>query len=93
MAFKMKGSPMYRNYGIGSPTKKGDDLKEMKSIAPNVSRLIDDDDYRRDLKEYRDDIALGGTGGSIAAKSPEASKGEKHRVKREKRRAERKRNK
>jgi len=38
MAFKMKGSPMYRNYGIGSPAKKyasspakmtGDPEKEM----------------------------------------------------------------
>jgi len=28
MAFKMKGSPMARNYGIGSPTKKtGDPVK------------------------------------------------------------------
>ncbi len=25
MAFKMKGTPMYRNYGIGSPAKKGHD--------------------------------------------------------------------
>tara|TARA_R100001015_G_C4532575_1_gene98611 strand:- start:303 stop:593 length:291 start_codon:yes stop_codon:yes gene_type:complete len=23
MAFKMKGTPMYRNYGVGSPAKKG----------------------------------------------------------------------
>ena len=23
MAFKMKGTPMYRNYGIGTPMKKG----------------------------------------------------------------------
>jgi hypothetical protein len=90
MAFKMKGSPMYRNFGIGSLKKKGDDVKEMKSIAPDVSRLMNDEDYRRDLKDYKDDIKLGGTGGSITANSPEASKGEKRRVKREKRRAERK---
>jgi len=27
MAFKMKGSPMHRNYGIGSPTNKHEDKK------------------------------------------------------------------
>ena len=33
MAFKMKGSPMYRNFGIGSPTKKrGEDMKEIEKI-------------------------------------------------------------
>ena len=33
MAFKMKGSPMYRNFGIGSPTKKrGEKMKEMEKI-------------------------------------------------------------
>ena len=31
MAFKMKGSPMHRNYGVGTPTKKvtGEDPPEM----------------------------------------------------------------
>ena len=37
MAFKMKGNPMQRNFGIGSPTNKNgdDELKEMtpKTIA------------------------------------------------------------
>jgi hypothetical protein len=28
MAFKMKGSPMQRNYGIGTPTKKTGDPKK-----------------------------------------------------------------
>jgi len=95
MAFKMKGSPMQRNFGIGLPAKKADGPKinKMKTIAPDVSRLMNDEDYRRDLKDYKDDIKLGGTGGSITANSPGATKGEKRRVKREKRRAERKRNK
>ena len=33
MAFKMKGSPMQRNYGIGTPTKKTGDPEKDAAIA------------------------------------------------------------
>jgi hypothetical protein len=36
MAFKMKGSPMYRNYGIGTPMKITDPVKPVKSVTSNV---------------------------------------------------------
>jgi hypothetical protein len=38
MAFKMKGSPMYRNYGIGTPMKATDPVnpKPVKSVTSNV---------------------------------------------------------
>jgi D-alanyl-D-alanine carboxypeptidase len=43
MAFKMKGSPMARNYGIGAPTKKTgiwDTIKEAGSnLAGDVSAI------------------------------------------------------
>tara|TARA_R100000458_G_C8231333_1_gene212935 strand:+ start:586 stop:879 length:294 start_codon:yes stop_codon:yes gene_type:complete len=33
MAFKMKGSPMHRNFGVGSATKKrGEDMEEIEKI-------------------------------------------------------------
>ena len=62
--FKMKGSPMQRNFGIGSPVKQHEDkpkaelkdkmmMKEMKTLkkkedAPNWSKKLDRQTKRRE---------------------------------------------
>jgi hypothetical protein len=40
MAFKMKGSPMYRNYGIGTPMKVTDPVKP-KAVKSATSNVLD----------------------------------------------------
>ena len=37
MAFKMKGSPMYRNYGVGSPMNQGKQSKKTSETIPETT--------------------------------------------------------
>ena len=43
MAFKMKGSPMYRNYGVGSPMNKNGNPEA--TADPKVGKQVAKDDY------------------------------------------------
>tara|TARA_R100001443_G_scaffold27200_1_gene40523 strand:- start:2645 stop:2992 length:348 start_codon:yes stop_codon:yes gene_type:complete len=55
MAFNMKGSPMHRNFGIGSPAKqtKPDEEGEKKIID---KRLKDVEDARKKRQDFQDKV-------------------------------------
>ena len=54
--FKMKGSPMQRNFGIGSPVKN--DKKKRRLLSPEEQNVID----KRVIEEYQDADKPGGYG-------------------------------
>ena len=68
MAFKMKGSPMYRNYGIGTPMKVTDPVKPkpVKSATSNVLDSLSEygkggaSDPVEQAKKKADDLATQG---------------------------------
>ena len=45
MAFKMKGSPMQRNFGIGSPVKQGGMMDDMMTPTEHI--------YKKEYKKYK----------------------------------------
>jgi hypothetical protein len=52
MAFKMKGSPMHRNFGVGSPMNKNTDPKKVKQDAKDSTHKgADSDMIMRNQKE------------------------------------------
>jgi len=55
MAFNMKGSPMHRNFGIGSPAKqaKPDTEGEIKVVE---KRLKDIDDAKKKRQDFQDKV-------------------------------------
>ena len=65
MAFKMKGSPMHRNFGVGSPmNKNGDPKKKSKhpnapivtESKPDYDMFHDTPEGREGAKDWRDDV-------------------------------------
>tara|TARA_R110001583_G_scaffold99470_1_gene244840 strand:+ start:803 stop:1150 length:348 start_codon:yes stop_codon:yes gene_type:complete len=57
MAFKMKGSPMHRNYGIGAPTKK--ETNQPAASSTNDDPPKDDRSYWQMLKDEGSQILAG----------------------------------
>jgi len=54
MAFKMKGSPMTRNFGIGSAMKKGDGDPEKKNSTSVTANLLNNlENYESVLEEKK----------------------------------------
>tara|TARA_R110000744_G_scaffold342409_1_gene447546 strand:- start:51 stop:710 length:660 start_codon:yes stop_codon:yes gene_type:complete len=87
MAFKMKGNPMQRNFGIGSPLHKGEtstwdkiksaasavtsNLGKVNSVSDSLSDKISRS-YKKNKKQYREEQAKEASGAKM--KSPAKDK-------------------
>jgi len=56
--YKMKGSPMYRNYGIGSPAKELTDEEKKKKRIVELSK---ENEGKPGFNEYRNKVFKGKT--------------------------------
>ena len=76
MAFKMKGSPMHRNYGIGSPAKQAAKPgKEPNYTGGELSEVKVTDTYQREPGKELPEVEI---------KKPEKKKDEKKDEKKDK---------
>ena len=71
MAFKMKGSPMQRNFGIGSPMNKNGDDPGKKSTASTILETVKEGEKK--VRKVLDPVgAAMGLGGKFIETASEA---------------------